>query len=214
MMVVKVVRRRAGGMKTGHAGTLDPLATGVLVMCLGRATKSVPKLMDLPKRYQATINLTAFSTTDDLEGELTEVTADEPPSVYQIGQVLESFTGTILQRPPAFSAINIKGQRAYKLARKGEKVEIPPRPIVIHSIDVLDYTWPVLTLDVYCGKGTYIRSLARDIGVALATGGYLSRLVRTAIGPFTIEQAIRLDDVPEPLEQADLIPIDVLDSIG
>ena len=213
MDVVRVVRRRAGGAKTGHAGTLDPLATGVLVVCLGKATKSVPRIMDTSKRYLAEIDLSAFTTTDDREGEAREIIVETPPDCEMVMQVLQSFVGDIQQKPPAFSAINIQGKRAYKLARKGEIVDIPARSVRIHDIQLLRYDWPMLTLDIHCGKGTYIRSLARDLGLALGTGGHLASLRRTAVGRFTIEKAIPLDDVPQPLTEENLISLAELEQL-
>jgi tRNA pseudouridine55 synthase len=208
MTAVAVVRRRAGGARTGHAGTLDPLATGVLVLALGRATKVIDRLMATDKRYRTEIDLAAFTSTDDLEGERAEVAVEVPPDEPRVRAVLGEFVGEISQRPPAFSAVKVSGRRAYKLARAGETVELPPRPATIHAIDLVRYDWPILEIDVHCAKGVYIRSLARDIGVALGTGGHCVSLRRTAVGPFDEAMAIALDDVPEPLTEADLIPID------
>ena len=208
MSAVAAVRSKAGGPRTGHAGTLDPLATGVLLIAMGKATKQIDKFMATTKRYTTTIDLSAFTNTDDLEGERTEVQVVNPPSQEQIADVLPQFTGKIMQRPPARSAIKIDGQRAYKLDRSGVKVEIPPRSIEIFDLQVRNYEWPLLDLYVHCGKGTYIRSLARNIGEALGTGGHCKSIRRTAVGPFTIENAIELDDVPQPLTEADLIPLD------
>lgn len=202
MDVVRRVRRSAGGkhIKTGHAGTLDPLASGVLICCLGReATRLVESLMELPKVYQTTIDLSAFSTTDDLEGQLQPVDVPHTPAESQVRAALDQFLGEIEQTPPAHSAVKIKGQPAYKLARRGEAVKLRPRIIRIDSIDLLGYDWPKLEIVVTCGRGTYIRSLARQIGEALGTGGHLTALRRTAIGPFTADQAIHLDSIPDPL---------------
>ncbi|MFG0330207.1 MAG: tRNA pseudouridine(55) synthase TruB [Phycisphaerales bacterium] len=205
MDVVRVVRRRAGGAKTGHAGTLDPLATGVLLVLLGRATKQVERLMATEKRYEATVDLSAFSTTDDAEGERTPVVVESTPTRARIeSELRERFTGAIEQRPPAFSAMKVGGRRAYKLARQGREVKLEARPVVIHEIRLLEYDWPLARLDIRCGKGTYIRSLARDLGAALGTGGYLADLRRTAVGPYTVDDAIALDEVPEPLTEAHL----------
>ncbi|MFW5652824.1 MAG: tRNA pseudouridine(55) synthase TruB [Planctomycetota bacterium] len=215
MGVIRVVRRRADGAKTGHAGTLDPLATGVLIVCIGKkATRSVDQLMGLPKRYIATVDLSAFTTTDDAEGERDEIVdpqldtdAPEVPTHARIVAAAAQWTGNIMQTPPAFSAIKVGGRRAYRMARGGEAVELSPRPVRIDQIDILEYTWPLLTIDVRCGKGTYIRSLARDLGRTLNTGGSLSALQRTEIGPYTIDQSIPLDDVPDPVRQSDLLPV-------
>ncbi len=202
MDVVRRVRRSAGGkhIKTGHAGTLDPLASGVLICCLGReATRLVESLMELAKVYQTTIDLSAFSTTDDLEGELQPVDVPQPPAEPQVHAVLGQFLGEIEQTPPAHSAVKIKGQPAYKMARRGEDVKLRPRIIRIDAIELLRYDWPELEIVVTCGRGTYIRSLARQIGAALGAGGHLTALRRTAVGPYTVDQAIHLDDVPDPL---------------
>jgi len=211
MDVVRVVRRKARGAKTGHAGTLDPLATGVLVVCIGRrATRLVPQLMAGAKRYTATIDFSATSQTDDAEGPLEPVewSRETPVPRNEIEQVLHNeFTGEIMQAPPAHSAMKVGGRRAYKLARKGDAVKLEPRPVMIHSIDIVEYEWPRLVIDVRCGKGTYIRSLARDLGRALGGGAHLAALRRTAVGEYTIEQAVRLDDVPDPLEVSDLLPV-------
>lgn len=210
--IVRIVKRRAGKAKTGHAGTLDPLASGVLICAVGRATKSINKLMDLEKRYVARIDLSAFSTTEDLEGEITPVDDPQPPAKAQIDEVLQGqFTGAIMQRPPNHSAIWIDGKRAYNMARRGRDFEIKSRPVVIHHIELQSYNWPELIIDVRCAKGTYIRSLARDIGQALGVGGYLAALRRTAVGPFTVGNAWLLDDVPDPIEQHHLRPVEDLD---
>jgi len=206
--VCRVVRRRTGGAKVGHAGTLDPLASGVLVVCLGRATRAIDRIMGAAKTYDATIDLSAFSTTDDLEGETTPVHVDEPPTLECINEILaERFTGEIMQTPPAFSAVKVGGRRAYAMARAGKTPEIRPRPVVIHDVTARAYEWPMLRLSITCGKGTYIRSIARDLGHALKTGGMLTALVRTAVGDYTLEHAVALDDLPEPMEPTDLLPI-------
>ena len=147
-------------------------------------------------------------TTDDLEGERIEVEITQPPNDGEIRSVLHRFVGTIMQRPPDYSAVKIAGRRAYALSRRGETVRIAPRPVTIHGIDLIRYDWPRLELAVHCGRGTYIHSLARDIGTALRTGGHCLNLRRTAIGPFTEAMAQRLEDLPEPLAQEHLIPLD------
>lgn len=208
MRAVEIVRRRAGGAKTGHAGTLDPLATGVLVLALGKATKLINHLMDTQKRYRTAIDLTAFTTTDDVEGERTEIATASPPDEGAVRSVLARFVGTFPQRPPAFSAVKVKGRRAYKLARRGKPAEIPARPVTVHAIELIGYDWPVIELDIHCDKGFYVRSLARDLGIALGTGGHCASIRRTAVGPFTLEMAMKLDEVPEPLTQERLIAPD------
>ena len=203
---------RAGGapkrVKVGHGGTLDPLASGVLVVLCGRATRLCDRVMAGPKRYRARVDLSAFTTTDDREGERTEVFVAEPPDERRVREAAARFVGQIMQRPPAFSAMKVGGKRAYALARKGESVLLEPRPVFVEAVEVLAYAWPHLDLDIRCGKGVYIRSIARDLGGALGTGGSLASLRRTAVGGFTIEQAIPMEELPRTLRQADLLPVD------
>ncbi len=213
MDVIRVVRGKARGAKTGHAGTLDPLATGVLVVCLGKATKLVNRLMDTHKRYLAEVDLSAFTPTDDREGEREEVEVATPPTGARVAEIVRAFLGEIRQTPPAYSAIKVAGQRSYKLARRGEAVELSSRLVRIEAIEVQAYEWPVLRLDIRCGKGTYIRSLARDLGQALGTGGHLQSLRRTEVGAFTLAQAQTLDDLPEPLLEADLLDLEQVERL-
>ncbi len=214
--VCTIIRGKTAGAKVGHAGTHDPLATGVLVICLGKATKLVERIMGTPKRYLTEIDLSAFSTTEDLEGELTpvDVAPADRPSLETIQQVIaDRFTGVISQAPPSYSAIKIGGKPAYKLARAGEiPSELEPRNIRIDSIEVTDYAWPKLTLDIRCGRGTYIRSIARDLGRAIDTGGHLTALRRTAVGQFTADIAQQLETIPEgdQMNESVLIPMDDL----
>jgi len=207
MDVVRRVRWAAGKAKTGHAGTLDPLATGVVICCLGKATKCVEKLMGQPKVYQTCVDLSAFTTTDDLEGDRQEVDVQVPPALGAVQAACAQFFGEVQQTPPAYSAIHINGQRAYKLARKGEAVEMPTKTVRIDSIEVLNYAWPMLSLEVKCGRGTYIRSLGRDIGKHLGVGGHLASLRRTAVGDYTIEKAHPIDRFQSPITQEDLLPV-------
>ena len=208
--VCRFIRRRTGGAKVGHAGTLDPLATGVLVVCLGTATKLVDQIMGTEKVYRAEIDLSAVSTTDDREGEIRVVDAPERPTGEQIAGVLrERFTGEIEQRPPAYSAVMIAGKRSYKRARAGEDVRPEPKRVVVHGMDVIEYAWPNLVLEITCGKGTYIRSLARDLGQTLGTGGMLTGLVRTRVGRFKLQDACTPEHLPEPLQQSDLLAPDL-----
>lgn len=196
-------------IKVGHGGTLDPLATGLLVVLIGKATPLCDQIMQGEKTYEATADLRAFSTTDDAEGELTPVPITTPPTLEAVTTALARFVGLIQQRPPAFSAIKVAGQRAYDLARKdgAEAVQLPARPVMIHELSLTRYEWPLLTFRVRCGKGTYIRSLARDLGLALNTGAHLTALRRTTTGPFTIDHARPLDSLPDKLIQSDLLPI-------
>jgi tRNA pseudouridine55 synthase len=216
MQVCRIIKSRLikGGfpkrVKVGHAGTLDPLATGVLVVLIGRATKLCDSLMAGEKRYTAEIDLSRTSSTDDREGTLTELPGLIPPSLEQLRAACATFVGTIQQRPPAHSAIWVDGERAYKLARKadkgrGEAVTLPARPVTIHEITVLNYGWPLAELDIRCGKGTYIRSLARDLGASLGIGGMLVNLRRTSSLPFHIDRAVPPESLPEALGQADLL---------
>lgn len=205
MDVVRRVRRAAGHCKTGHAGTLDPLATGVLICCLGKATGHVDQLMGLTKVYDTTIDLSAFTNTDDAEGERGPVDVATPPSRDEVRAALDALTGHVEQTPPAYSAIKVGGQRAYKLARKGQAVNMPTRTVRIDAIDLNHFDWPELSITVTCGKGTYIRSLARQVGQRLHTGGHLTALRRTAIGRYTIDRAWPLDDLPQPLNAQHLI---------
>ena len=207
MDIVRRLRRVTGGAKAGHAGTLDPLATGVVVCCLGKATKIIDSLMGLTKVYEAGVDFSAFTTTDDREGPREEVNITSPPTLDDLQQVLPRFIGEIDQKPPAFSALHIDGQRAYKLARRGEVVDIPSRKVRIDAIEILSYTWPIAELRITCGKGTYIRSLARDIGTALQTGGHLASLRRTAVGPYTLENTFDEARLELPVGESDLLPM-------
>ncbi|MFO7899328.1 MAG: tRNA pseudouridine(55) synthase TruB [Planctomycetota bacterium] len=193
---VAAVRRNVpDGTKVGHAGTLDPLATGVLVICVGPATRLGEHVQRRPKRYRAEITLGATSTTDDLEGTVTPTPDARPADAGRARAVLGRFVGEIEQTPPAHSAVHVEGSRAYRLARRGERPDLPARPVAIHHIEPLRYEWPILEIDVRCSAGTYIRSLARDVGAAVGVGGYCSALTRTEVGPFTLGDAVALDEV-------------------
>jgi tRNA pseudouridine55 synthase len=208
MAVVAEVRRRASGARTGHAGTLDPLATGVLVLAVGAATKSLGAFMATDKTYRTTIDLSAFTETDDAEGAPLHVEVARAPAEAEVRGALARFTGEFLQRPPDYSAVKVGGRRAYRLARRGERVEHAPRPVTVHRIDLLEYSWPILEIELSCAHGFYVRGLARDLGEALATGGFCRSIRRTAVGPFTLDRARPLDQVPDPLEASDLLPLD------
>jgi tRNA pseudouridine55 synthase len=179
--------------RLGHTGTLDPLATGVLVLCVGRATRLTEFVQDMPKAYDADITLGARSATDDAEGPITSVAVESPPDRATVETALASFLGTIQQVPPAYSAAKLAGRRSYDLARQGRAAELAPRTVRIDRIEVLAYEFPTLRLQIDCGKGTYVRSLARDLGERLGCGGYVSALRRTRVGPFVAEQAVPLD---------------------
>ncbi|MEM9251956.1 MAG: tRNA pseudouridine(55) synthase TruB [Planctomycetota bacterium] len=208
--VVRAVRFGAGDCKTGHAGTLDPLASGVLVCCLGVATKLSERLMAGVKVYETEVDLSAFTTTDDREGERTDVEIPEAdrPGTQRVRAALHRFIGVTEQVPPAYSAAHVGGRRAYALARRGEAVELEPRRVRIDAIDLVSFAWPIARLVVTCGKGVYIRSLARDLGEALGTGGHLASLRRTRVGPFTVDTARPLSSIDrDTLGDDDLMPI-------
>ena len=188
------VRWLLSAAKAGHAGTLDPLATGILPIALGEATKAVPQVQEGTKVYRFTIGWGKATSTDDTEGEVI-VTSDVRPAQGAIEAVLPRFTGTIMQRPPAFSAIKVDGERAYDLARAGETVELAARPIDIDAITLVSHGAEESVLEVTCGKGTYVRSLARDIAEALGTVGHVTKLHRAAVGPFTDADAVTLDEL-------------------
>jgi tRNA pseudouridine55 synthase len=196
--VVARVRKLSGVRRVGHAGTLDPFATGVLVVGVGKATRLIQYVQRGDKRYEAHVRLGVETDTLDVEGAVTaQSDPTEWPARPQVDAVLAGFVGEIEQAPPAYSAIRIQGERAYRRARAGEPLEMPVRRVRIHGIDTLAYNPPDLEIDVRCGTGTYLRSLARDIGRALGTLGYCHALRRTAVGPFTIEQCRTLDELGE-----------------
>jgi tRNA pseudouridine55 synthase len=179
--------------KIGHTGTLDPLATGVLVVCVGAATRLAEYVQAMGKSYAARFRLGATSSTDDADGDVTEMPNAPVPTREQIDAALAGFVGLIEQLPPAVSALKIDGQRAHDLARRGKVVPLAPRPVRIDAIRVTGYEWPCLDVEVDCGKGTYIRSIARDLGAALGCGGLVQTLRRTRIGPFEVVQGVGLD---------------------
>lgn len=189
-VVFRVRKQLPKGVKVGHAGTLDPFASGVLVLFAGSATRLASYVQQKPKRYTAGITLGAFTESDDTETAPTAVIGAKAPDRAEVLAVLKGFVGEIMQRPPAHSAISIGGQRAYKLARQGKTVELAQRPVQIYDINMLQYDYPLLKVEVSCGSGAYLRSLARDIGSVLKVGGYCSSLVRTAVGGFAIEDAV------------------------
>ncbi len=176
-------------IKVGHAGTLDPLASGLLILGVGSATKQLGRLVGLDKRYETTIKLGATSTTDDAEGALTAHVVQDQPRASEIEKVLKKFLGEQHQVPPAFSAKKMNGVRSYQRARRGETVPSKPHSIVIYDLRLTRYKYPELELHIHCSSGTYVRALARDIGAALRTGGYVHQLRRTTIGPFVVEEA-------------------------
>lgn len=208
--VVKRIRgalsRRTGlkKLKVGHAGTLDPLATGVMTVVTGRATKQIEALQAHTKEYVATIRLGATTPSFDLE---TEIDAEYPWEHIDrpmVEEALKKFVGSIKQVPPAYSACKIDGKRAYKMARKGKEVNIKAKELVIDEIELLDMQMPVIVIRVVCSKGTYIRALARDIGEALGSGGHLTGLRRTRVGDVTVENCLSVEDLMKHLETADI----------
>jgi tRNA pseudouridine55 synthase len=218
--VVAKIRNKLGVKKVGHTGTLDPMATGVLVLCLGKATKLAQKITGYDKEYIAQITLGATSNTDDAEGVITkskprnskigmnnhaisskndsnnefQASSLTPPSQQILEGLLKEFTGKIQQVPPQFSAKKVDGKRAYAMARKGQSVDLKPVEVTIHELELLEYKWPILGLRVHCSKGVYVRALARDIGERLGVGGYLSSLVRTRVGDYSLDQAKSIEE--------------------
>ena len=207
--VCSEVRRRTGRAKVGHAGTLDPLASGVLVLCLGRATKAIEGIMGGEKEYLADIDFSATSPSDDLETPRDPVEVVTPPTAAMVAAMLtERFTGTIQQTPPTYSAIQVDGKRAYHAARAGTPFDLPPRSVVVHEMRLESYDWPSARVFIRCGKGFYVRSLARELGAALGVGGMLTGLRRLRVGPYTLDGAIRADLLPDHIESDLLGPWD------
>lgn len=187
-------------IKVGHAGTLDPLATGLVIICTGKATKQIIHYQDLEKTYEAHIRLGATTPSFDLETEVDETFPWEHITLDMVTGVLEELTGEQSQLPPLFSAKSVDGKRAYKMARKGKQVELKPQQITIHQMEILAFDPPDLSIRVTCSKGTYIRSLARDLGLRLNSGGHLSGLRRTRIGPYSVDQAVTMENFLENLK--------------
>ena len=187
------IRRLAGTRRVGHAGTLDPLASGVLVVGIGGGTSELAKLAGAEKEYLATIRLGVSSTTDDEEGQKTYENAPRQPTTAEIEGVLKNFTGDIQQVTPAYSAVNIGGKKAYELARRGKVVDLGKRQVTVHQLKLLSFSWPDMKIRVVVSSGTYIRALARDIGEALGTRGYLADLERIRVGEYRRETCIRIE---------------------
>lgn len=191
-------------LKVGHAGTLDPLATGVLIVCTGKATKRIEELQAGTKEYIATLRLGATTPSFDLEKPIDATYPTEHITREMVEQVLQRFKGTIEQIPPEFSACKIDGKRAYELARKGKEVELKPKTLVIDEIELTDCSLPDITIRVVCSKGTYIRALARDIGQALDSGAHLTALRRTRVGDCKVEDALNPEHFKEWLETQEM----------
>ncbi len=212
--VVNRVERLVRPAKAGHAGTLDPLATGVLLVCVGQATRLVEYLHRLPKRYRAQFLLGRTSPSDDLETEVTLLADARRPTSEQLAAAAAGLTGAIWQRPPVFSAIKVKGRRAYALARSGEAVSLSPRRVVVHDLSIRRYAYPELELDIDCGSGTYVRSLGRDLARAVGSGAVMAALVRRAIGSQAIEQAVPIEQLRwETLADCLLPPLRALEGL-
>ena len=196
MDVIRQLRKLTNIKKIGHAGTLDPLASGVLIVAIGKATKKINDLMSLSKQYKTTVDMSQFSTTDDEEGDKTKIKINKIPKQEEIYNTIQKkFIGVIEQIPPIYSAIKIKGKKAYQLAREGKEVVMRSRNVRIEKIQVRDYQWPILKLHIQCSKGTYIRSLGKDIGVELGVAGYLTKLKRISIGDFKIQNSVDLNQL-------------------
>jgi tRNA pseudouridine55 synthase len=201
--VAKLVRPK----KAGHAGTLDPLATGVLVVCVGKATRLIELVQQQTKSYRATFLLGRQSDTDDVTGNVTDVSVQIPVSQDQLVAALPAFCGRIRQIPPSFSAVHVAGSRAYDLARKGQAVELAAREVDVYRLDLVGFSYPEVELEIDCGSGTYVRSIGRDLGRVLGCGAVMSALVRTRIGPYLIEDAVSPDELTrEAIDQCFLSP--------
>lgn len=204
--VVNRVERLVKPAKAGHAGTLDPLAEGVLVVAVGPATRLISAVQEREKEYRATFQLGCRSDTDDNTGEITTVEVTQPPHRAEIEALLPQFTGTIQQTPPQFSAVHIDGKRAYALARQGQVVDIAPREVHISRLEIVDYTWPKLELLIECGSGTYVRSIGRDMGELLGCGAIMTALLRSRIGPFSSKDAVAIEDLQKENVAAHIQP--------
>ncbi|HSX01239.1 MAG TPA: tRNA pseudouridine(55) synthase TruB [Candidatus Saccharimonas sp.] len=191
--VIRRLRRQTGVRKIGHAGTLDPMASGLMLMLFGTACKQAQSYSKLDKRYVGEVTLGRTSSTGDREGELTPV-SERVPDAEEVAAALVKLTGQITQTPPAYSAIKINGREAYKRVRAGETVVMPSRTVTVYENQLLRYDYPVLELDSRVSSGTYIRTLAEDLGQLLGTGAYLSGLVRTEVGDYTLDEAVVLDE--------------------
>lgn len=194
-------------IKVGHAGTLDPLATGVMIVCTGKATKRIDTFQYQTKEYVATLRLGATTPSFDLEKEIDAVYPTDHITPKRVEEALESFVGTIQQVPPVFSACKVDGKRAYERARKGEEVELKSKTLVIDELELLECDLPVIKIRVVCSKGTYIRALARDIGVRLQSGAHLIALERTRIGNVTLEMCMSPEEIDDFLEQHAVIEV-------
>ena len=201
--VVQIIRRGTGIRRAGHTGTLDPRASGVLVILIGPAVRLSEFVSASDKRYQATIRLGSSTDTYDGDGQITDSTEVGDISEEAFDEVLQTFVGEMEQVPPPFSAVKVKGHKAYELARKGEEVELEPRTVNVYSLEILEWAPPEAVIDVYCSSGTYVRSLANDLGKALGTGAHLVGLRRTKSGRFTLRDAVQLRRLQEAFDAGD-----------
>ncbi len=201
------VRQLTGVRKSGHAGTLDPGASGVLILCLGRATRLVESLMGQPKVYRASARLDVTSSSFDSDRPLVDVPVAAPPERAALEAACRSLEGSSLQVPPAVSALKVGGRPAYRLERAGKPPELAARPVQIYWLHVHGYTWPHLEFEMACGRGTYVRGVIRDLGLALRTGGCLTGLARNAVGPFTLESACTFEQLAAPDHDRYLVPL-------
>lgn len=204
--VIRQLRRKTNIKKVGHAGTLDPLASGLMILLIGRATKQADRFLKLDKSYQATIRLGETSDTGDAEGNITKVD-DRQPEIMEVKEVLAGFTGEITQVPPQYSAIKIGGVAAYKRARRGENLSMPSRQVTIHSTDLDEYVYPELIITTSVSSGTYIRTLAEDIGAKLGTGAHITGLRRLTIDGYGIDQALSLKELDSELLNSHLMKL-------
>jgi len=195
-------RLKVKKLKVGHAGTLDPLATGVMILCTGKKTKQIEELQALTKEYVAEIQLGATTPSYDLETEIDALYPVEHITEAMVREVLSQFIGTIEQVPPVYSAVKVDGKRAYQYARKNEEIELKPKLLVIDNVELIACDLPRITIRVTCSKGTYIRALARDIGEALNSGAHLVGLTRTRIGEVTLDQCLEMDEMDHFLDKA------------
>jgi tRNA pseudouridine55 synthase len=208
--VAKLVRPQ----KAGHAGTLDPLATGVLVVCVGKATRLIELVQQQAKSYEARFLLGRQSDTDDITGNVTEVAVSSEVTREQVEAALPMFCGPIRQVPPSFSAVHVDGARAYDLARKGQAVELAPREVDVYRVELTGFSYPEIDLSIDCGSGTYVRSIGRDLGQTLGCGAVMSALVRTRIGPYRIEDAVTPEQLtPDTLDRFLLPPTTALEGL-
>jgi len=210
--LVNRVQKFVRPLKTGHAGTLDPMATGVLLVCIGDATRLVSRIQEFPKTYLAEFTLGQSSDTDDSSGSIRQhPTPAMLPSADAVQTALKQLTGVITQTPPAYSAVHVAGRRAYELARQGETPRLQPREVTIHHMRLLEYLWPTIRVEIECSSGTYVRSVARDLGVILGCGGLMSQLERTAIGAFHVKDSLDSQVLsPTTIHSALISPLEIV----